>query len=75
MRQWISIAIPLSLALAGCASQQPEPCQPLKSAYPHTSLEQSVLADELPKDGPTSQAWISEYVALRASGATVCEAK
>jgi len=62
--------------LAGCATATPAVhCPPLKQAYPHTSLQQKVLADELPTDPPESQAELIEYTTIRARGDLVCPAK
>lgn len=62
-------------ALSGCAglvsAAVPNPpfpapikCPPLAS---YTALEQGVLAQELPKDGPETQAQIEDYLKLRAA--------
>jgi len=58
------------LVCTGCSSLRAEAPQPrilCTAIPPHTRLEQSVLADELPDDGPESRRWLEEYVALRLS--------
>ncbi|HWY14452.1 MAG TPA: hypothetical protein VNX86_04840 [Rhizomicrobium sp.] len=69
----VCIGLAAVIMLCSCAAAPAVPsCTPLKSAYPHTTLEQKVLADELPNDGPTTQSWIAEYVGIRTSGALLC---
>lgn len=52
------------LALGACATTTPIKC-PTLAAYP--LLEQQVLHDELPKDGPETQKWIIDYIGLRSA--------
>lgn len=60
----------LLFTLAACASAQlPEIRCPQLRQY--TKLQQQVLADELPKDGPESQVQIEDYFKLRQA----CRAK
>lgn len=50
------------LPLAGCATGSSIQCPPLVK-YP--AAVQNILASELPKDGPESQAQIEDYIKLR----------
>jgi hypothetical protein len=72
MTTFFCAAVLCALVLAGCASSTPlaGPQRPhilCTAIPPHTKLEQSVLAGELPNDGPESQRWIGEYARLRLS--------
>lgn len=53
-----------AMALSACASTSPINCGQIPQ---YSSLEQSVLADELPADGPQSQVVIEDYFKLRAT--------
>jgi hypothetical protein len=70
MTTFFCAAVLCALVLAGCAGAPRETSPPsvlCADIPPHTKLEQSVLAGELPNDGPESRRWIGEYTSLRLS--------
>lgn len=56
-----AIAIAALFALSGCGT--PAINCPMLVAY--TTIEQSTLAAEFPKDGPETQAQLEDYIKLR----------
>jgi len=59
----LAILAGILLALSRCASAPAVSCPRLRA---YSSLEQTALADELPRDGIEAQEWIADYLALRA---------
>jgi hypothetical protein len=63
------ICLSFALMLGGCAAVIPDPpaapkitCPPIAT---YSALEQSVLSDELAKDGPETVSQIEDYIKLR----------